>query len=84
MSIAKYTPLPPGTELMLNDCPDVNTPLGLEEASHMKSKPYRKRVGAALWIARTTRPDIQPAVTRLSTVSHNPGIRHWELTDPLI
>ena len=84
VSIAKYTPLPPGTEVMLNDCPDVNTPLGLEEAAHMKSKPYRKRIGEALWIARTTRPDIQAAVTRLSTVSHNPGIRHWELTDQLI
>ena len=58
VSIAKYTPLPPGTEVMLNDYPDVNTPMDLEEAAHMKLKPYRKRIGEALWIARTTRPDI--------------------------
>ena len=69
---------------MLNDCPDLNTPDGIADAAVMKSKPYRKRIGEALWIARTSRPDIQTAVAKLSTVCNNPGLVHWELTDYLI
>ena len=84
VSIPKFTPLPPSTEVMLNDCPDLTTVDGLADAAYMKSKPYRKRVGEALWIARTSRPDIQPAVAKLSTVCNNPGPRHSELTDYLM
>ena len=32
-----FTPLPPGTEVMLDECPDVDTPEGREEARLMAS-----------------------------------------------
>jgi len=79
-----FTPLPPGTEVMLDECPDVDTPEGKEEARLMASRCYRKRIGELQWIARSSRPDISAAVGKLSTVSHNPGVTHWMLTTYLI
>jgi hypothetical protein len=69
---------------MLTDMPDLNTPDGIAEMTYMKDKPYRKRVGELLWIARTSRPDIAAAVSRLSTVCNNPGLSHWDLSSYLI
>ena len=79
-----HTPLPPGTEIMLDDCPDLETAEGREEAEIMKDKCYRKRIGELLWIARSSRPDISAAVGRLSTVANNPGLIAWEHTSYLI
>ena len=84
-AIPRHTPLPPGTEIMLTDCPDLTTVEGKEEAQLMKTRPYRKRVGELLWISRISRPDISAAVSRLlSTVCNNPGLVHWDLTTYLI
>jgi hypothetical protein len=79
-----FTPLPPGTEVMLTDCPDKSTSTGELAALAMTKKPYRKRLGELLWLARVTRPDISAAVARLSTVANNPGQIHWDLTSYLI
>ena len=79
-----FTPLPPGTEVMLLDCPEPDTPEGIEEARLMKQRGYRNRIGELLWIARSSRPDISAAVGRLATVAHNPGFVHWDLTSYLI
>ena len=79
-----FTPLPPKTEVQISSCPDLLTPEGRAEAAEMKSKPYRGRIGQFLWIARTSRPDIAAAVSRLASVAHNPGLEHWKLTDYLI
>jgi hypothetical protein len=84
VSIPHFTPLPPGTEVMLTDQPDLSTEEGIQEAEFMKNKTYRKRVGELLWISRTSRPDIAAAVSRLSTVGNNPGLSHWDLTSYLI
>jgi hypothetical protein len=83
-SRAHFTPLPPGTEVMLDEKPDLSTVDGQLEASVMKNNPYRKRLGELLWIARITRPDIAAAVSKLSTVANNPGLTHWDLTTYLI
>ena len=79
-----FTPLPPGTEVMIDECPDLDTPEGKEEARIMKEKHYRGRIGELQWIARSSRPDISAAVGKLSTVAHNPGLTHWDQTSYLV
>ena len=36
-----------------------------------------------LWIARSTRPDIQHQVSALSRVMHKPGLKHWQAVKDL-
>ena len=79
-----FTPLPPGTEVMLDDCPDVSTKEGMIEAANMAKLPFRGRLGELLWLSRVSRPDISGAVARLSSVANNPGYVHWDLTTYLI
>ena len=79
-----FTPLPPGTEVMLDDCPDVSTKEGMIEAANMAKLPFRGRLGELLWLSRVSRPDISGAVARLSSVANNPGFVHWDLTTYLI
>ena len=50
----------------------------------MRDKPYRKRVGQLLWIARSSRPDISYQVNALARVAHNPGKAHWDASTCLI
>ena len=41
-------------------------------------------IGQLLWICRVSRPDICHAVSRLASVAHNPGKKHWDMTTYLI
>ena len=43
----------------------------------MESIPYRQTVGALLWIARATRPEISHAVGQVAKYMTNPELQHW-------
>jgi hypothetical protein len=76
-----HTPGMPNVLLSDRDCPADNDSVQLE---FMKNKPFRKRVGQLLWIARSTRPDISYQVNALARVAHNPGKAHWDASTFLI
>jgi hypothetical protein len=59
-------PAAPGTKLARK----------LEEDSYVCEFPYRELVGALLWIARCSRPDILYAVNQVGAHSHNPSEAH--------
>jgi hypothetical protein len=49
-----------------------------EEATIMKSMPYRELIGSLLWVANGTRPDIANVVGTLAKFTNNPGAIHWK------
>ncbi|KAI0923982.1 hypothetical protein AcV5_010529 [Taiwanofungus camphoratus] len=74
----------------LSDCKPVKTPMtpGLvltkemgaqsqEDIEFMHNVPYLSAVGALMYLAITTRPDIQFAVSFLARFNSNPGPAHW-------
>jgi hypothetical protein len=66
------TPLPPGTKLSKSMGPD-----SPEEVEFMRNVPYLSALGAILYLATMTRPDISYAVGYLGRFSSNPGPKHW-------
>jgi hypothetical protein len=48
-----------------------------EERDIMDKIPYREVVGALLYLATCTRPDIAYAVGRVCAFTANPGLQHW-------
>ena len=48
-----------------------------EERNFMRSVPYSQLVGALMYLAVATRPDIAHAVGVLARFSANPGPAHW-------
>nr|XP_034194668.1 uncharacterized protein LOC117610925 [Osmia lignaria] len=66
------TPLDPGLRVSKRDAPTVR-----EERALMKSVLYRELIGALMFLALYTRPDILFAVTKLSQYNSNPGKQHW-------
>lgn len=66
----------PGVEkdpLTKSQCPEV----GSEECIEMRKYDYRGVVGALLYLAVYTRPDISYSVGVLSQFLDNPGMTHW-------
>lgn len=55
-----------------------DSPTTPEDIDFMADKPYSEAVGALLWVARMTRPDIMEAVRQVCGFMINPGKRHWE------
>jgi hypothetical protein len=49
-----------------------------EDVEFMRSVPYLNAVGALMYLAQCTRPDIAYAVGVLARFSMNPGIAHWK------
>jgi hypothetical protein len=49
-----------------------------EEATGMKSMPYRELIDTLLWVANGTRPVIAYAVGALSRFTNNPCEIHWK------
>jgi hypothetical protein len=47
------------------------------EKRTMQDVPYGQLVGALLWLATNTRPDILNAISVLCRFNNNPGHRHW-------
>ena len=54
------------------------SPKTAEEREQMSKKPYARLVGALLWIAMMTRPDICDQVQKQSQYLRDPGLAHWE------
>jgi hypothetical protein len=71
----------PKTLISDRDCP---LPEDLAQRRTMATKPYRRRIGQLLWIARTSRPDLTYQVNALARVAHNPGIAHWQASTLLL
>jgi hypothetical protein len=67
------TPMDPG--LRLDATMGAVSP---EDISTMRSIPYLSAVGALLYLATMTRPDIANAVSILARFCSNPGIAHWK------
>jgi len=66
----KLTPADPHTQLSKTMCPTND-----EEVREMEKVHYREAVGALLYLATTTRPDIAFAVGQVSQYCQNPGKR---------
>jgi hypothetical protein len=75
----------------LSDCNSVTTPLDPnirlsssmspktpEESESMLSVPYLQAVGALMYLAIATRPDISYSVGVLARFNKNPGPQHWK------
>lgn len=74
MEDCKTTSTPIDTSVKLSEemCP--KTPAEKEEVSKL---PYQNLVGALMWLAVSTRPDIAHAVSLLSQYNTNYGQQHW-------
>jgi hypothetical protein len=67
------TPLDPSSRLDMSQCPQ--TP---EDDEFMCDKPYVSAVGALMYLAIATRPDIAHAVGVLCRFMSKPGPAHWK------
>ena len=68
------TPMDSRVPYTKSQCPTVDS----EEATRMKSMPYREFIGTLLWVANGTRPDIAFAVGTLAKFTNNLGEIHWK------
>jgi len=73
------TPMQPNQRLSRAQCPQ--TPA---EVEYMKSIPYLAAVGALIYLATSTRPDIAYTVGCLARSNLNPGIAHWHAVKHLL
>src|SRR5882762_3529663 len=73
------TPMEPGLRLSSSMSP--NSP---QELLAMKGVPYVSAVGALLYLATATRPDIAYTVSTLCRFNSNPGMEHWKAVKHLM
>ena len=66
------TPLAPGTHLSAVDCPTL-----MDNFGEMANQPYRELVGALVWLALGTRPNIAFAPSSLAGIGHKLGHVDW-------
>lgn len=66
------TSMQPGLKLCEEMC--AKTP---EECAEMRKVPYINAVGALMYLATCTRPDIAYTVSQLARFNSNPGMQHW-------
>ena len=66
------TPLDTGLRLSKDQAPQTH-----EERSEMSKLPYSQLVGALMYLATSTRPDIAYTVSKLACFNSNPGKVHW-------
>ena len=67
------TPLPPGHQLSKEQAAKTD-----EDVTYMRTVPYSQLVGALMYLAIATRPDIAHSVGLLARFSSNPGVAHWK------
>ncbi|KAG8909153.1 hypothetical protein FRC01_007101, partial [Tulasnella sp. 417] len=67
------TPMDPGSKLTRDQAPKSD-----EDVAEMASKPYMNAVGALMYLAVATRPDIAFSVAKLAQFNSNPGVPHWK------
>ena len=75
---ATSTPMDPGNQLTNELCPSSD-----EEAKEMQKVPYMNAVGALMYLAIATHPDIAFTVGKLAQFNSNPGLRHWKAVQHL-
>ena len=73
------TPMDPGIKLSASMSP--STP---EDIDAMRSIPYLQAVGALMYLAVATRPDISYSVGVLARFNKNPGLQHWKAVKHLL
>ncbi|HVX00915.1 MAG TPA: reverse transcriptase domain-containing protein, partial [Candidatus Babeliaceae bacterium] len=56
---------------------NADSPTTPADIASMASIPYRSVVGALMYLANATRPDIAASVNRVAQFSQNPGAKHW-------
>jgi len=66
------TPMEPNLHLSRSQCPQTT-----QEVDQMRHTPYLAAVGALMYLATTTRPDIAYTVGSLARFNSNPGWVHW-------
>ena len=66
------TPMQPGLRLSEEMCPSTAS-----ERTEMSKLPYINAVGALMYLATCTRPDISFTVSQLARFNSNPGRQHW-------
>ena len=57
--------------------PRTQSPQNAQESATMHQTPYLSAVGALMYLATTTRPDIAYIVGVLARFTSNPGLVHW-------
>ena len=67
------TPLPPGHQLSKQQAARTD-----EDVAFMRTVPYSQLVGALMYLAIATRPDIAHSVGLLARFSSDPGVAHWK------
>ena len=67
------TLMDPGIQLSKLLCP-----MTKEETEEMDKVPYMNAVGALMYLAISTRPDIAYSVAKLAQFNTNPGRGHWQ------
>jgi len=72
-------PMAPGLRLSRADSPQTG-----EERATMADVPYGNAVGALLYLATSTRPDILFTVATLCRFIANPGVKHWNAVKHLL
>ena len=55
-----------------------------EEEKEMKSVPFRKVLGALLYLCTRTRPDIATAVSMIAKFQSKPTLKHWKLVKQVV
>ena len=67
-------PVPTGKEPLSK----ADGPQNDAELAEMRGIPYREAVGALMWVANMTRPDLAFTAHTLAKFGDNPGLEHWK------
>jgi len=76
MFTPRLVPISPAIRLTHAMCPQTDEERTFMQTNDRASK-YREILGALLWLAINTRPDLMYAVNQLSKFNNNPGPDHW-------
>ena len=79
-----YTPSKPGIKPHISWCPDQDTAEGKKEIAWLQERDYANRVGACLWLARGSKPEISWTVGMLSRFLTKQSRKHFEMSTHLI
>jgi hypothetical protein len=72
-------PIHSKVQLSADDCP-----VHEDDINDMKKVPFRSAIGALMYLATCTRPDISYAVSVCASYMHNPGRVHWDIVKGIL
>ena len=58
-------------------CPSVDL-MSRRDGERPCAEPYREAVGGLMWLANTSRPDIESAVRTVACFAQDPSVQHWK------